>query len=57
MEIHLEELDLLECIRSEAEDLPELQVLPTDAANVKLEKSETAEKEKEEREMQVGACS
>lgn len=38
MEVHLEELNLLECIASEVEDVAELQVLPADSADVKREK-------------------
>lgn len=41
MEIHLEELDLVECIRSEPEEVAEYQVLPTDSADVKRGKEES----------------
>lgn len=41
MEIHLEELDLVECIRSEPVEVAEYQVLPTDSADVKRGKEES----------------
>lgn len=49
MEVHLEELGLLQCIRAEVEDVAELQVLLGDSVEVKREKEgKLAERKKQD---------